>query len=82
MARQIVVGGISGLTATTLVLGIIVARFTTSTRQSAITVIAIVAIVGALLGGFLAAPSLKRLTWDDGIEGQDGESSPTLRFPE
>lgn len=59
---QIVAGGVSGVTAIALILGVVVARLTTSTRESSAVMIAGVTIAGAFLGGFVAAPYLNRLS--------------------
>lgn len=56
-----IVGGISWLSATALLIGMVIARLTTTTRQSALVVVAGVAITGAAVGGFLAAPALSEL---------------------
>lgn len=58
---EVVTGGISGVTAVALMLGIAIARLTTSTRHSAEMVIAGVAIAGGLVGGFAVAPCLNVL---------------------
>lgn len=77
-AWQVTAGGVSGVTAAALMIGLAIARFTTSTRQSALIVVAGVAMAGALVGGFVAAPSLNRLAWKDGTGDQDeGSSSPS-----
>jgi hypothetical protein len=74
-AWQVAAGGVSGVTAAALIIGVVIARLTTSTRQSGIMVIAGVAIAGALVGGFAAAPSLNRLAWRYGAPDQEESSS-------
>ena len=74
-AWQVTGGGVSGVTAAALLIGEAVAHLTTSTRQSSLVVVTGVAIAGALVGGFVAAPSLRRLAWKDGTEDQDERSS-------
>jgi hypothetical protein len=61
---QVVIGGVSGLTAIVLLLGLAAARLTTSTRHSAEAVMLGVAIGGGLIGGFLVAPYLSALAKD------------------
>jgi NhaP-type Na+/H+ or K+/H+ antiporter len=75
-AWQVTVGGIGGVTAAALLIGEAIAQLTTSTRQSSLTVVTSVAIAGALVGGFVAAPSLRRLAWKDCTEDQGERSSP------
>ena len=75
-AWQVTVGGIGGVAAAALLIGGAIAYLTTSTRQSSLIVVTSVAIAGALVGGFVAAPSLRRLAWKDGTEGQNEPSSP------
>ena len=77
-AWQVTAGGIGGVTAAALLIGDAIAQLTTSTRQSSLIVVTSVAIAGALVGGFVAAPSLRRLAWKDGTEDQ-GERSSSLR---
>lgn len=56
----VLVGGVTGLTAVVILVGIAVARLTTSTRHSAAAVVAGITFGGALIGGFLAAPYVGR----------------------
>jgi hypothetical protein len=58
---QAVVGGVSGLVAVVIMLGLGVAQLTTSTRHAAMLVIASFTIIGAALGGFFLAPLLNGL---------------------
>lgn len=71
---QVVAGGVSGLTAIALILGVVVARLTTSMRESTAVVIAGVTIAGAFVGGFVAAPYLNRLS-RKGVPAIQGEGS-------
>ena len=57
---QVAAGGVSGLTAIALILGALVARLTTSTKESTVVVLAGVTIAGAFVGGLVAAPYLNR----------------------
>lgn len=75
---QVAAGGVSGLTATALPLGVVEAWLATSTGQSAIAVLVGVATAGALVGGFVAVPPLNRLAWIDGSKAHDEESSFTM----
>jgi hypothetical protein len=68
-------GGIGGMTAAALLIGEAIAYLTTSTRQSSLIVVTSVAIAGALVGGFVTAPSLRRLAWKDCPEDQNEPSS-------
>ena len=85
MARaiQIAAGGACGLTAIMLTLGAVIARLTTSTRQSAVVVVTGVTITGALVGGFMVAPYLSRLAEIRyGARNQDdGSSSSPVNSP-
>jgi hypothetical protein len=54
----VLLGGVTGLTAVVILVGIVVARLTTSTRPSAVAVVAGVTLGGTLIGGFLAAPHI------------------------
>lgn len=76
-AVQVVAGGVSGLTAIALILGVAVAHLTTSTRESTAVVIAAVTIAGAFVGGFVAAPYFSRLN-GKGIRNPHGEGSSRL----
>jgi hypothetical protein len=72
----VLLGGVTGLTAVVLLVGVVVARFTTSTRPSAVAVVAGVTLGGALIGGFLAAPRISpRHEPDVGAPAHDEESS-------
>jgi hypothetical protein len=53
---HLAIGGVSGIVAIMMIIGLIIARLTTSTRNSAEAVVTDVTIVGALIAGFLAAP--------------------------
>ena len=55
---QVTTGGLSGLTAVVLMLGLAIACLTTSTKFSTEVVVAGITIAGALIGGFIAAPYL------------------------
>jgi hypothetical protein len=55
MDLPVLLGSVTGLTAVVILLGIGVARLTTSTRHSAADVVAVITLGGALIGGFLAA---------------------------
>jgi hypothetical protein len=74
-AWQVTAGGVTGVTAAALMIGEAIADLTTSTRQSSMIVVTSVAIAGALVGGFVAAPSLRRLAWKDCSEDHDEGSS-------
>jgi hypothetical protein len=68
---QVVVGGVSGLTAVVLLLGLAVTRLTASTKDSAGAVMLGVAIGGGLIGGFLVAPYLNGLARDGDDRNRD-----------
>ena len=74
-AWQVTASGVGAVTSVAVMLGIAIARFTTSTRQSTLIVVAGVAIAGALVGGCVAAPSLCRLASRDDAADQDAKSS-------
>lgn len=61
MDLPVLLGGVTGLTAVVILIGIAVARLATSTRDSAAAVVAGITMGGALIGGFLAAPYVSRL---------------------
>lgn len=65
----------SGLGAGVILLGVVIARMTTSTTRSAEEVIAGIAIVGALVGGFVIAPRLNRWAWEADLRDH-GDNSP------
>jgi hypothetical protein len=56
-----VVGGLTGLAASAILLGVVVVRLTSLPRHTAEVVVAGVTIAGALIGGFIAAPYLSRM---------------------
>ncbi len=60
---QLAIGGVSGAVAIMMAIGLIIARLTTSTRNSAETVVTGVTIVGALIAGLLAAPLFASMTF-------------------
>jgi hypothetical protein len=72
----VLLGGVTGLTAVVILAGIVVARLTTSTRPSAVAVVAGVTLGGALIGGFLVAPHITPGGVSDlGAPTHDEESS-------
>jgi hypothetical protein len=75
-AWRVTAGGIGGVTAAALLIGEAIAHLTTSTRQTSLIVVTGVAIAGALVGGFVAAPSLRRLAGKDCTKDQDERSFP------
>jgi hypothetical protein len=81
-AWQVTAGGISGVTAAALLIGEAIAHLTTSTRQSSLIVVTSVAIAGALVGGFVAAPSLRRLTWKDCAEEAHDQEERSSSLPD
>ena len=60
---QLAIGGVSGVVAIMMIIGLMIARLTTSTRNSTETVVTSVTVVGALIAGFLAAPLLTGTTF-------------------
>ena len=77
MARaiQVAASGVCGVTAVVLILGAVIARLTTSTKQSAAVVTATLTIAGALVGGYAVAPHLNRLTGN--VFAGDHEEGPS-----
>jgi hypothetical protein len=55
---QVAAGGVSGVAAVVITVGIAIARLTTTSKYSAEAVVVGVTIVGAFIGGFLVAPYL------------------------
>jgi len=53
---QLAIGGMGGIVAIMMVIGLMIARLTTSTINSAETVVICITIVGSLVAGFVAAP--------------------------
>ena len=75
-ARQVTAGGIGGVAAAAIMVGEAVAHLAAGTRQYSLIVVTSVAIIGALIGGFLTAPSLRRFASKGYAENQDERSSP------
>lgn len=69
------VGSISGVAAVAIMVGLVIARLTTTSKYSAETIVAGVTIGGAFIGGLLVAPYLNGITFGTNARSQDKDWS-------
>lgn len=60
-AAVVIASGLCGVTAVVVMIGLIVGRLTTSSKQPSMAIVSSIALVAALLGGYVVAPYLNRL---------------------
>jgi hypothetical protein len=72
---RIAVGGVSGVAAAAIIVGIAIARLTTTSKYSAEAVVTGLTLVGSFIGGFLVAPYFSEIEPDTDVRPRDKDLS-------